>query len=109
MELCTSPVERTLGTDVHTQQATSTIFLEPEIKRFRIGSILFFSNYNEQFGLHTLLCTANHALAAEAHWARERLSPLLCTVRPHLQYWAQVWVPQYNKDINLLESIQTRW
>lgn len=39
---------------------------------------------------------------------RRGLSALLCTLRPHLKIWVQVWVPQYKKDIKLVASVQRR-
>jgi len=29
-------------------------------------------------------------------------------VRPHLQYCAQMWDPQYRRDVDLLECVQRR-
>ena len=33
---------------------------------------------------------------------------LFCFVRPHLEHWVQVWVPQYEQDTKLLQSAQRR-
>jgi len=33
---------------------------------------------------------------------------LLCFVRPHLEHWVRVWVPQYEQDTKLLQSAQRR-
>ena len=35
-------------------------------------------------------------------------APLLCTVRPHLEYCIQTGSPQYRRDMDLLKCIQRR-
>ena len=35
-------------------------------------------------------------------------APLLCAVRPHLEYCIQMWSPQHRRDMELLECIQRR-
>ncbi|KAK4828386.1 hypothetical protein QYF61_026124 [Mycteria americana] len=41
--------------------------------------------------------------------SREGILPLYSTlVRPHLQYFIQLWSPQYREDMDLLEWVQRR-
>ena len=41
--------------------------------------------------------------------SREGILPLYSVlVRPHLEYYVQMWSPQYRRDMNLLKCIQRR-
>ena len=35
-------------------------------------------------------------------------APLLCAVRPHVEYCIQMWSPQYRRDVDLLAHVQRR-
>jgi len=56
---------------------------------------------------------ANHILScftrSVTSGARPVILPLYCAlVRPHLEYYVQLWGPQHRKDMDLLEQVQSR-
>ena len=54
---------------------------------------------------HTLDCVKRSMVSR----SREMILPLYSAVlRPHLEYCIQMWIPQYRRDIDLLECIQRR-
>ncbi|GAB0175686.1 cAMP-dependent protein kinase inhibitor alpha [Grus japonensis] len=52
---------------------------------------------------------ANHILSCITRRSREVILPLYSTLlRPHLEYCIQLWGPQYQKDLELLDRVQRR-
>jgi len=56
--------------------------------------------------IHVLGCI-KHSIASTASRGMQ-LSHSTALVQPHLEYCVQLWVPQYKKDIKLLECVQGR-
>ncbi|KAJ7414405.1 hypothetical protein WISP_84392 [Willisornis vidua] len=58
----------------------------------------------DEKAIHIMSCTRKHGQQVKG----DDSPPLLHSLRPHLEYCAQLWVPQHNKDIDVMKQVQRR-